>query len=169
MSAPFERVMSGQKRRPKAVTWNALLDAEAWVRDRRRDGGARPDDLPDARILARNEESLLIPQYALAWLPTPIYQDLRGAQRPTHPFVERLAIADEPVLAGAVGRFWPAGSGVHPLLIEDWAALTDDMCPFWAVSQTDSFYARRHLGSPGNVLVHARHATTGLAWAEVLG
>jgi hypothetical protein len=149
----LEKVRTGQRFRPKAETWNAFVDAARYVKERRLNQGVDADRLPDDTILVRNASEFDVPQYGLLWLTGAPFKELRLAARPAHPFLTNVAIAAEPIAAGAVGHAWDEGQ--HPLRIANWDTLTDEDLPLLVISQSDSFDARAWTGT-GTVPVIAR-------------
>jgi len=162
----LEKVGAGQRFKPLASDWNAFVDAARYVQDQNFGQGAGDQDARADTVPMRNVSGLDVPRYALLWRTAADYADpLVSVTRPGHPHLEKLCIAAAPIAAGDVGPVWT--SGVHPLRIEAWDALADAMFPFHAISQTDSFLARRHLGNAA-IRVLAKHETSPLVYAELL-
>jgi len=143
--AGLEKVGTGQRFRPRADTWNAFVDAARYVQDRALSQGSGAERLGEDAIAVRNASDFDVPRYGLLWLTGSVFEGLVLARRPGHPFLANMAIAAEPIAAGAVGRAW--NNGQHPMRIAGWEELTDEDFPFLAISQADSFDALAWTGT----------------------
>jgi len=92
------------------------------------------------------------------------FEGLSVAARPAHPFLTNLAIAAEPIPAGAVGRAW--NNGQHPLRIAGWGNLTQGDFPLLAISQSGSFDATAWTGT-GTIPVVGRLDESPLVLADL--
>ena len=143
--AGLEKVGTGQRFRPRADTWNALIDAARYVQDRALSQDSSAERLGEIAIAVRNGSDFNVPRYGLLWLTGSVFEGLVLATRPGHPFLANLAVAAEPIAAGAVGRAW--NNGQHPLRIAGWEELAAEDFPLLAISQTDAFEALAWTGT----------------------
>jgi len=162
--ADLRKVQSGQRFRPQAETWNAFVDAARYVQERTLGLQAEADRLDPRTIVVRNTSPVLVPRYGLLWVLGPAFDGLALAARPGHPFLAQLAIAAEPIAAGAVGRAW--NEGQHPLRIRNWSGLKSGDFPLLAISQADAFEARAWTGT-GTLLVLGKLQQSPLVLADL--
>ena len=162
--AKLEKVATGQRFRPRADTWNALIDAARYVQDRALSRGASAERPGEDAIAVRNASDFDVPRYGLLWLTGSVFDGLVLATRPGHPFLANLAVAAEPIAAGAVGRAW--NDGQHPMRIVGWDDLTAEDFPLLAISQTDSFDALAWTGT-GMIPVLAKLDDSPLVLADL--
>lgn len=165
MTTTLEKVRAGQTFQPKATTWNAFVDAAQYVRARTLNVGGQSGPLPPGVVRVRNDSAVAAARFALLWLTGAAIDDVMIVERPGHPYLVNLVVAVEPIAAGDIGLAWHDNAR-HPVRVEDWAALTNAHFPFMAISQRDSFVARRHFGE-GNINVLAKHADSPLVYARI--
>jgi len=127
--------------------------------------GATTAELPLDTVAVYNDSGVDADRYDCLHLAIDYNADgVLTFTRPESPYLRRLGIAAAPIPAGETGRAWVRG--VHPVRCADWASLTDALFPFLACTQIGSFLVRRHFGQ-GQVVVHAKHATSPLVYAEI--
>lgn len=162
--AGLEKVGTGQRFKPRADTWNALIDAARYVQDRALSQGSSAERLGEDAIAVRNASDFDVPRYGLLWLTGSAFEGLVLATRPGYPFLANLSIAAEPIAAGAVGRAW--NDGQHPLRIAGWEDLVAEDFPLLAISQAGVFEAAAWTGT-GMIPVLAKLDDSPLVLADL--
>ena len=164
--AGMVKVSQGQKFKPKAADWNAMIDAAQYVKNRAVNQEGRPGQDDPTTTLVRNLSQFDVPQFGLVWIVAAPWRGLVTVDRPAHPFISSLAIAAVPIPKKGVGRVWM--DGLRPLRVVGWDKLDAESFPFMAISQMDSFDAKAWTGT-GTIPVWARLDTSPLVLADLTG
>jgi len=137
-----------------------------------------------AGIRVKNIGAEDAPAHSVLWITDIDENGILQAQKPEHPYLKPLVITSQAIAKDVVG--YAHRSGIHLVRCEDWGSsslpsgspspspsaspsptLTEDMFPFQAICQVDSFNIRRHLGD-GNFLVWKKSTTEPLVFAELI-
>jgi hypothetical protein len=130
MSDPFAKVRSGERFRPSALAWNAMLDAGRAVRDGEFDGGAgeRTSGRSGAIVPVLNATGGDRARHSVVGLGNPVFTPadgvdaflqgvtFRGAVPSTASHLGKFAVLLEPAPANQVVR--AVVNGVVPVLVE---------------------------------------------------